>query len=735
MSQPAGTTDAAAAHGPDGPGLRDYLRLLYKRKEWIVGPILLVVGATTLLTFRQTKIYVATATVVVESTPPRTLGRSLDQVVDLGSTDYWSSQEYLATQLQLVRSRSTSEDVVRDLGLNRDKNFTHGRSLSVASAADILRSKLLAELGKNSRTVKISVSDPDPTTAQLLANAVAAAYVRQNLERKFSSTVEAVEWLSKQLGTIQGDLERSEMALHRFKIDNNVLSLDLDERQNVIANQITRLTEELTTTKTQRMHLAAREGAVDALQGRDPLDLPGPPIVDSELISQLKSTYAQLRVEDGDLSSRYGEQHPKRIAVNQRLRATKEDIEREINNLLAGLRTELQIQTRTESQIASELDRVTQEALQLNAKEHEYRWLERETNNNEKMYAFVLQRTRETDLARAEHANNIWILDKAERPKTASSPRVVLNLAIAAGLSILLGIGLALLREQLDNTVKGQVDVEQRLGQTFLGLIPSITQQASKTQRKRRGASGISRERDLFVRDNPKSQVAECCRSIRTNLSFISPDKQIRSLLVTSAAPQDGKTTAAVSMGIVMAESGSRVVLVDTDMRRPRLHRVFGVSSEVGVSNLLVDNEVRLADVVKSTDIPGLSVIPCGPAPPNPAELLGSRRFRELVQELTQRFDRVILDSPPVIAVTDPAIIGTVADGTLLIGKAHKTTLEMASHAIRQLTDVGSNLLGMVLNDVDLSFSGYAYYQYRYGYYYGEGTHREISENAPVGES
>lgn len=732
MNQPSPTPDPSdrTPHS-EAVGLREYLRALYKRKQWIAGVVVLVVGLTALWTLRQTKIYVATATVVIESTPPRMLGRSVDQVVDLGSADYWSSQEYLATQLQLLRSRYLAEEVVRDLGLHRDRKFTGRSGLSVAAAAEILLGNIGAELGKNSRTLKISVSDPRPATAQLLANSVADAYVRQNLDRKRASTVEAVEWLTKQLGSIQTDLERSEMALHQFKIDNNVLSLDLDERQNVIANQITRLTEELTTTKTQRMHLEERERTIDALRGRDPLDLPGPPIVDLELINQLKATYATLREEEGDLSSRYADQHPKRLAVAQRLRATREDIEREVNNLLAGCREELGIQRRTEGQIAAELARITQDALELNAKEYQYRSLEREKNNAEKLYALVLQRTRETDLTRAEYANNIWVLDRAELPRRASSPRVTLNLAVAAGLSILLGIGLALLREQLDNTVKGQVDVEQRLGLTFLGLIPSMPGAPANKPKPSAGSRvATSVHRDLFVRDNPKSQVAECCRSIRTSLSFISPDRPLRSLLVTSAAPQDGKTTAAVSMGIVMAETGMRVVLVDTDMRRPRLHRVFGVSSEVGVSNLLVGDDVRLEDAVKSTDVPGLYVIPCGPTPPNPAELLGARRFRELVLELTQRFDRVILDSPPVIAVTDPAIIGTVADGTLLIGKAHKTTLEIASHAIRQLTDVGSNLLGMILNDVDLSFSGYAHYHYRYGYYYGQGS--EVGGEDPI---
>lgn len=715
---PNPVTEPSAVAPGERAGLRDFVRVLVKRKLWIVASVIVIVGATAVWTIRQTKIYRATASVVVEETPPQVLGRDVESVVELGSSDYWSSQEYLMTQLQLVRSKSLCQTVVRRLGLNRDQNFAGPAGMSVSAAADRLSGSIAAEMAKSTRIMLISVSDPNPKTAQVLANAVVDAYIQQNLERKLSSTVEAVEWLTQQLGGIRGDLERSERALTQFKTDNNVLSLDLDDRQNVIANQITKLTEELTATKTRRIQLAARGRELESLRGRDPLNLPGPPILESALVSQLKSTYAELRVEEADLTTRYGAQHPKVLAVTQRLRSTREDIEREVNNLLEGLRAESSIQVETERNVGAELARATQEALELNTKERDYRWLEREKNNNEKLYGMIVQRTRETDLTRALHANNIRRLDAAVMPRAASSPRFALNVVVAGFLSLLVGLGLAFLADQLDNTIKGQGDVEQRLGLTFLGLIPAI--EGAGRKKVKRSAPPTSGHRDLFVRANPKSQVAECCRSLRTSLSFISPDKPIRSLLVTSSAPQDGKTTAAVSLGIVMAEGGLRVLIVDTDMRRPRLHRVFGVSSEVGISNLLVGDDVALEDATKSTEIPGLSVIPCGPTPPNPAELLQSRRFRELLSELTSRYDRVILDSPPVVAVTDPAIIGAIADGTLLIARAGQTKLEMGLHAVRQLTDVGANLLGMVLNDVDLSFSGYAYYQYRYGYYYGE---------------
>jgi len=295
----------------------------------------------------------------------------------------------------------------------------------------------------------------------------------------------------------------------------------------------------------------------------------------------------------------------------------------------------------------------------------------------------------------------------ASRP---TKPNVLRNLFLAVLFGLLGGAGLAFAAEYLDRTIVSQQQVEEKLGLTFLGVVPSI-------ERRPDGAS-----QDLFVHAQPKSAVAECLRAVRTNLLFMSPEKPLRTILVTSAGPQEGKTTTATSLAITMAKSGGRVLLVDADMRRPRIHRIFGVPSAAGLSSLIL-GEGTLADTVHATEVENLWVLPCGPVPPNPAELLHTGTFQRLVQEMGRTFDRVIIDSPPVGVVADSVVMSTHVDGTLMVLKAGKTDRLMASQAVRQIRDVKAFLVGAVLNDLDLSdqkYGQYSYY-YQYGYYYGEG--------------
>jgi capsular exopolysaccharide synthesis family protein len=270
------------------------------------------------------------------------------------------------------------------------------------------------------------------------------------------------------------------------------------------------------------------------------------------------------------------------------------------------------------------------------------------------------------------------------------------------------GLALAFAVEQLDTSVSTQADIEERVGVPFLGFLLRVTPERS---------AGDD-ERDLYVFRHPKSAAAEACRALRTNLLFMSPDRPLKTMLVTSSGPREGKSTCVIATGVTMAQSGSRVVLVDTDMRRPRLHRALGVSNERGVSSVLV-GDARLDDVVKSTEIPGLFVIPSGPIPPNPAELFHTTAFKDLVAAITSRFDRVIFDSPPVNAVADPVVLATQVDGAFLVFRATSTNRAMARRAVRVLSDVKARIFGAVLNDVELGSPRYGGY---YSAYRGYGT-------------
>ncbi|MGE0792357.1 MAG: polysaccharide biosynthesis tyrosine autokinase, partial [Sandaracinaceae bacterium] len=355
--------------------------------------------------------------------------------------------------------------------------------------------------------------------------------------------------------------------------------------------------------------------------------------------------------------------------------------------------------------------------------------LNRERENNAKLYGMVLERTTETDLTRMFTTTHVRILDRALRTNTPIRPRLHVNAAAGLGAGLALGLALALLLSRLDRRLKSVTDVEA-LGMTVLGILPKISEgdeaqpvYARKKRRRRKAAEdGNLNGRDTFVHTHPMSAAAECCRTIRTNLMFMSADQPIRTMVVTSASPREGKTTVTTNVAISLAQSGKRVLMVDTDLRRPRIHRAFSVSGARGITSVIAGDET-LENVVVTTSVPNLDVLPCGPIPPNPSELLHNRKFNELVEHALKNYDRIIFDSPPLGAVTDAAVLAPQLDAALIVVKADATTRDALGSALRQLRDVGANVVGGVLNDIDPRRKGYAsdyYYYRREGYYYAD---------------
>ena len=298
------------------------------------------------------------------------------------------------------------------------------------------------------------------------------------------------------------------------------------------------------------------------------------------------------------------------------------------------------------------------------------------------------------------------VLDEA-RDAGLVRPRLLYSLAFAIGLGFLAGLGIVVLLNFFDKTIKTQDDVERVLGLNFLGVVPTVRDE---------GGTKVPIP-ELYVHTHPKSTVAELVRTVRTNIQFMSPDHVPRKLVITSGQPLEGKTTVSLSLGISMAQAGNRVLLVSSDMRRPRIQQPFGFRGKRGISNWVV-GEANLDDIILQTEVPNLFLLPCGPIPPNPAEILQSEKFHNLVEELEKRFDRILFDSPPIGAVTDPLILAAHADGVILVGQAGVTTKELMRHAIKKLRAVNANILGGILNNLDLTARGYGSHYYRQGYYY-----------------
>jgi capsular exopolysaccharide synthesis family protein len=481
----------------------------------------------------------------------------------------------------------------------------------------------------------------------------------------------------------------------------------------MVSQKLQETSKALTEVQLKIAGLKARVAAIRSVQqtqgAEDRLWAEALPAArENENLKKLKDRLQTLKNECTDLQSRYLDGHPRLIECREKLAVAEKDVERELSNLVLSTEAELKEATEKERNLKALFEEAKAEAFDLERKKLELEKYKQDAENAKRQYESVYKRLKDIELSGALRTSNVKVLDAARpsiRPIRPNVPQGVL-MGVVAGL--LLGLGLALLLEFLDTSVVSQQDVEERLGLTFLGFVPTIPE------------SEVG-PKDLHVYREPRSMVAECTRAVRTNLLFMSPDRPFKRMLVTSSGPQEGKSTTVINLGITMAQSGNRVLVIDTDMRRPRLHKAFGVPNEVGVSSVVV-GEGKVDDAIKSTEVPGLFVLPCGPVPPNPAELLHTRAFAELLAQLGEKFDRILLDSPPVGAVADAVVLATQVDGVVLVLKAGRTHRDMARRTVKALRDVKANVFGAVLNDVDLEKSKYGDYYYGYAYrYYGEG--------------
>lgn len=728
-----------------GLDISKYFLVLLKRKWLILFAALLVVAGVAFYTFSQTPIYLATATVIVESHAPQVLGKEVREVVDLSSGAYWGSHEYMRTQESVITSKKLAVRVAKKLNLDTMDQFwpdagqvgAHTKARlprTIDMAAGLLRGSIRVTQVKNSKLLRISVEHAKPAIAARLANGVAAEYLKQNVDYKLDQTSSAKEWLSHQLDDLKKQLELAENALHDFKRDHNIISVSMEDKQSLLSRRIEKLNEALTDIRMKRMEVEARQAQLRKVKDTDPLQVTVREVMDDMTVRALKETYLAEYREYEALKQRYLEKHPLVMTQKSKTDTVLAELQREVNGVVRSLDAEYVELRDNERKLAAALQSAKDEALDLNKKEIDYTRLRRNRDNTEKLYSMVLTRKKESELSGRLTFNNIRVLDDAVLPTRPVKPRVALNMLIGVFLGLLLGVGLAFLVENLDRTVRSQEDVDEIPNLIYLGMIPRIPGAAPVKSRRRR--PDPRPEVDLIVHRKPKSPVAEACRAIRTNLLFASPDRPMKRILVSSAGEREGKTTTVASLAITMAQAGSRVVVVDTDMRRPRMHKLFGVSGTVGLTNIL-RGEGTVEELSVKTAVDNLWLLPCGPTPPAPAELCQSDSFKRTLEALTNAFDRVILDSPPVMAVTDAVVLSTQVDGTLLIARTGRTSRVALDDATRQLIDVGANVLGCVLNDFDVERTKYRYYSYRgYGYrrygryQYGYGQYGDSEEPA-----
>ncbi|CAN5156579.1 polysaccharide biosynthesis tyrosine autokinase [soil metagenome] len=712
-------------------------------KHWpvVAAMVLMATGAAFLWSKSRPKVYQASTMLEFDPNPVRPLGGQNDPTAQWMS--FFDNQENYQTQFTILTSDVILTKVVRDLNLATDPRFAGaaapGSKDAVENAVVSVRARIVIEPVKSSRLFYVRGEDTDKWLATRLCFAVSHAYVDHNLQKSIGQSSDAALWLTGQVDHYDSELKQSEQELHNFKKDNDLPSSTLEEVSKMIRLEMESYDEALTKTRTRRKELEARHAELAKITVDNVDSLPASELLNNTFLQSLRTQYIgavkeRQELVSGGVGGAKGENHPLVLAADEKVLQTKRALVSEVRNIQGAVERDLAVIQRQEAGEASLYEEARKRAVDLNLKELEFHRLDRARAQNEKMYNTLLERMKEADLARMMKVNNVTVIDEPIEPKSPIRPNTLVNVGIGSSIGLVLGIALAILREQLDSSMKTPADVESRLNLTFLGMLPALDESesnAKKVGKKRRRRGDVPRaatdDPAIYVHQRPLSGVAEAARTLRTNLHFMSPDHPHKVILVTSSAPAEGKTTVACSIAIAMAQSGQRVCVLDCDLRRPRLHRVFGRVGDTGLTSVLI-GDATIEDVAKPAkagmtggEIPNLWCIPAGSPPPNPADLLASERFKQTLAELSKRFDRIIIDSPPLAAVTDSAIVSTLVDTVVFVIRAFHTSHHLARQGLRALTDVDAPIAGAVLNAVDLTKTTYSYYYQQYYYYRREG--------------
>jgi exopolysaccharide transport family protein len=709
--------------------LTDYVRVLYKRRWTALGALFAVILTATVYSFTATPVYEARAKLLIDVENPNVVDFKEVIEQDRARADYYQ------TQFNLLQSRSLARRTLESLklwdalappaGAGKDSaSDTVARWVSTAlgrtpaarrepdettrqsAAMDTLIRNLVVAPLRNSRIVDLSYRSPDPDQAAALVNAHAHAYIEQNLEFKFLSSKEATDWLAQRLGEQRHAVEASESALQQYREKNDAVPLGTQE--NIVVQKLSDLSAAVTRAKTERIEREALHNQLVSIQhDRVALDT-FPAVLSNTFIQAQKAELANLQRQEAALSDRLGDRHPDIIKMKTSIQAAESKLQGEIEKVVQSIRNQYLSALAQEQSLTSALDSQKREALSMNRKAIEYSVLQREVESSRQIYDSLLQRAKETGISGELRTSNVRIVDLAETPTKPVSPRRGLNILLGLLGGIMFGGCLAFFLEYVDNRIKSPDELKQHLGLPALGLIPAI---AAKVLQ-----NGQS---PLMNRGVPPS-FAEAMRTLRTNVLFSSAVDGGKSLVVTSTGPGEGKTLVASNLAIAFAQAGQRVLIIDADMRRPRVHEVLSLPQEPGLSNVLVGS-VKASEAIKATGITGLWILASGRTPPNPPELLGSQRFRDLLDSLRDHFDWVIVDTPPVMAVSDAALIAHFATGVVYVVGAEMTSRFAAQSGLEQLQSARAHVVGAVLNRVDLERDAYYYshyYRREYGHYY-----------------
>ncbi len=724
----------------DEINLRDYLHVMRKWQWMIIAVFVTVVLIATIRTFRQIPIYQATARILIEKK------MSDDPFRDRYYWDNWEETNYLETQHKIIKNRPLAKQVLQKLEtLNQpvqESPQTEGFSIrglftGIPALLGIEEPPLSEEAQKiaqeeqtldgflsmitvtpvrESRLVDVSVTSTDREEAAHIANAVVETYIEQTLEAKISASKNAVLWLIEEVEDARKKVAGSKAALQQYKEQHAIISFE--ERQNIVMQKLSQLSAAVNGAKIERIALEAQYQEIQQYKKAQLETFPQ--VVANHMIQQLKVDLSKLESELSESKKKYRGKHPAITALRSQISSIRERIDTEITRVISSITREYEMTRAQERELTKALESQKREALKLNQKAIRYGILQQEVESNRWIYNTLLQKMKEMSITERLEASNIRIVDRAAIPNFTIAPRRKRSIMLAMMVGLVMGITLAFFLEYVDNSIKMPEDVTQYLDIPFLGFIPKMSVKALPS-------SEIQYQTEKMVSLAPRSIVSEAYRSLRTNVTFSAlndasePFGAGSSLLITSAEPSEGKSCTVTNLGIAMAQSGRKTLIIDCDFRRPIMHQIFDVKNEDGFADLIANFTPHGKIRIKRTGIPNLDLFPCGKTPPNPSELLGSSITKMLIEALGKKYDTILLDSPPINSVTDPVILSRIANGVAVVIRAGETKRDIAQRARDQLRDAGATILGGVINSVDIQKNKYYYYYaYHYPQYYGK---------------
>ena len=710
--------------------LRQYWNTMNRNKWGILGFAVVITMLTTLIVFSMQPVYRAEATLLIESQNANVV--SIEEVYGLDS----SNSEYYLTQFEILKSRQLAERVIKKFNLTDHPEFNQEpglisklktsvksllplgieTELSEEQQARIKLQEVTAQFLENltispirkTQLVKISYDSFDSMLAADIANAIGEAYIENNLEARLELTYKASEWLMERSSGLYDQWKEAEANLEAYRQQEGIVG---EDGGAVIANsELDLVSEKLVDARRDRISLEGQYNQIRRLDKSNPASFERiPAVLQHPLVQTLKGAVLEAQLKKSEAGKRYGPKHPKMIAIESELANASRSLNAQILSVVNGIENQYRAARAGEQSIQGAVNKVKQDIRSISSKQYRLKELEQEAEAKRQLYETFFNRLNETNATGDLQTANARIADPALPPQKPAKPKKGLIIALAFVVSIMMGIMFSFLLEALNNTLKTAQDVENKLGATMLGLLPKIP-----------GSGKNQHPSYQAYLAEPQSTYAESVRTIRTGIVLSALDNPHKILCCTSSIPGEGKTSSSLNLAYSLGQM-ERVLLIDADMRRPSIARAFDISGKApGLSNL-VAGTAALEQCIHHVEDAGIDVIPSGVIPPNPLELLSSKRFAKVLEILETKYDRIVIDTAPTQAVSDALVLAPHVGAMIYVVKADSTNYQLAKTGLKRLTDVNAPVIGVVLNQVDVKKAAkygndYAGYYDAYGY-------------------